>query len=560
MIKLFQSTDTAFESNGDIVLKPLKAKIHKEDNGDYYLNLETGLEYSEYIKEGNIVCVDAPQGQQAFRITNPIKNKSKIQTKAWHITYDSKNLLIADSYVVDKNCSEALAHLNDATDISSPFETYSNIATRNSFRCIRKSLYEAIQTVIDRWGGHLVRDNFLIGVMASIGSDNGVTVRYKKNLKDISCTENWDNVVTKLLPVGKDGILLNALDSSVDKYVYSSINYEIPYTKALNFEQSIDEEEFTVDGVLDETAYKQALIEDLRTQANAYIETNNVPQVNYTLKANLEKITDIGDVVEVIDERLGIDLMTNVIAFEYDCILGKYTQIEFGNFKNKLSDLVSTVTASATAGITEQVTLATDILNAEIQRATEDIWSALGDSYVVYDGDKILILDYLPKESAINVIRLNNEGISISNSGINGTFVPVWSIDGEFNMHSIDIVNLTADLIKGGTYKVGSHDNINGSLEIYSDANIKVATLDKDGLKAVANNGAYLLINRNVGFAGFDKNNNSLFWTENNAFHMKKSAISEEIIMCNKVKCLPIQVSNNNVVINDGIGFFGIGG
>ena len=560
MIKLFQSTDTAFESNGDIVLKPLKAKIHKEDNGDYYLNLETGLEYSEYIKEGNIVCVDAPQGQQAFRITNPIKNKSKIQTKAWHITYDSKNLLIADSYVVDKNCSEALAHLNDATDISSPFETYSNIATRNSFRCIRKSLYEAIQTVIDRWGGHLVRDNFLIGVMASIGSDNGVTVRYKKNLKDISCTENWDNVVTKLLPVGKDGILLNALDSSVDKYVYSSINYEIPYTKALNFEQSIDEEEFTVDGVLDETAYKQALIEDLRTQANAYIETNNVPQVNYTLKANLEKITDIGDVVEVIDERLGIDLMTNVIAFEYDCILGKYTQIEFGNFKNKLSDLVSTVTASATAGITEQVTLATDILNAEIQRATEDIWSALGDSYVVYDGDKILILDYLPKESAINVIRLNNEGISISNSGINGTFVPVWSIDGEFNMHSIDIVNLTADLIKGGTYKVGSHDNINGSLEIYSDANIKVATLDKDGLKAVANNGAYLLINRNVGFAGFDKNNNPLFWTENNAFHMKKSAISEEIIMCNKVKCLPIQVSNNNVVINDGIGFFGIGG
>lgn len=560
MIKLFQSTDTAFESNGDIVLKPLKAKIHKEDNGDYYLNLETGLEYSEYIKEGNIVCVDAPQGQQAFRITNVIKSKSKIQTKAWHITYDSKNLLIADSYVVDKNCSEALAHLNDATDISSPFETYSNIATRNSFRCIRKSLYEAIQTVIDRWGGHLVRDNFSIGVMASIGSDNGVTVRYKKNLKDISCTENWDNVVTKLLPVGKDGILLNALDSSVDKYVYSSINYDIPYTKALNFDQPIDEEEFTVDGVLDETAYKQALIEDLRTQANAYIEANNVPHVNYTLKANLEKITDIGDVVEVIDERLGIDLMTNVIAFEYDCILGKYTQIEFGNFKNKLSDLVSTVTASATAGITEQVTLATDILNAEIQRATEDIWSALGDSYVVYDGDKILILDYLPKESAINVIRLNNEGISISNSGINGSFVPVWSIDGEFNMHSIDIVNLTADLIKGGTYKVGSHDNINGSLEIYSDANIKVATLDKDGLKAVANNGAYLLINRNVGFAGFDKNNNPLFWTENNAFHMKKSAIHEEIVMCNKVKCLPIQVSNNNVVVNDGIGFFGIGG
>lgn len=33
MIKLFNSTDKVFTSNGDKIIIPTKAKIHKEDNG-----------------------------------------------------------------------------------------------------------------------------------------------------------------------------------------------------------------------------------------------------------------------------------------------------------------------------------------------------------------------------------------------------------------------------------------------------------------------------------------------------------------------------------------------
>lgn len=44
MIKLFSSNDKIFNSNGDIVINPSKAKVHKEDNGDYYLNLEASIE------------------------------------------------------------------------------------------------------------------------------------------------------------------------------------------------------------------------------------------------------------------------------------------------------------------------------------------------------------------------------------------------------------------------------------------------------------------------------------------------------------------------------------
>ena len=423
MIKVFGQTDKAFASNGDAVLLPLKARVHKVDNGDFYLDLETGLEYVDFLVEGNIIVANTPQGDQAFRVGNVEKTKRKLSTKAYHVFYDSENYLIADSYVSNKNCNDALDHLNNATDTESPFTTLSDITTIASFRCVRKSLYEAVQTVIERWGGHIVRDNFNIKVMSTIGQDNGVTVRYKKNLKEITCQENWDNVVTKILPVGKDGILLNALDSSADIYLYSSVVYPIPYTKTVSFDQNdIVEDDFKdSQGVTNQTAYKQALIDDLINQASAYLDANSLPQVTYTLKANIEKITDIGDTVEVIDERLGIDLMTNVISYEYDCILEKYTEIEFGNFQQTLNNLVSNISSSIQTDVSGQITTSTATLSSEIQQATDSIWSTLGDSYVIYDGDKILVLDRLPKESAMNVIMINSAGIGLSQTGINGT-------------------------------------------------------------------------------------------------------------------------------------------
>ena len=41
MIRVFQPADTTFTSNGDVVLRPLRAKVHKEDNNDFYLDIET---------------------------------------------------------------------------------------------------------------------------------------------------------------------------------------------------------------------------------------------------------------------------------------------------------------------------------------------------------------------------------------------------------------------------------------------------------------------------------------------------------------------------------------
>lgn len=556
MIKLFNSTDTLYSSNGEKIIIPTKAKVHKEDNGDYYLELETNLDYINDIVQGNILVANTPQGDQAFRISNVTATRKKITAKCYHVFYDSENYLIADSYVVDKNCNDALDHLNSATDNTSPFTTLSDITAINSFRCVRKSLYEAIQTVIERWGGHLVRDNWTIKVMSSIGQDNGVIIRYGKNLKSITCESNWDNVVTKLMPVGKDGILLNSLDDTQDVYVYSGVEYPIPFTKTISFEQNINVEDYET-----EEEYQQALLDDLRIQADDYVNTNCYPKLNYTLKANIEKITDIGDVIEVDDERLNITLLTNVISYEYDCILEKYTELEFGNFTQKLSNLMSNISTATQTAITEANQNLQITLSSELQEAQDNIWNALGSSYCIYEGDKILIVDTLPKEEATNVIMINNGGIGFSQTGINGTFQSAWTIDNVLNMEQINVINLTASLIKGGTLKLGSNLNQNGNLEVYDTANNLIAELNNNGLKMYGSDGSYVLMNNTVGFAGYDRLGNQIYWVNGDEFHQKKSVVEEEITLCNKVRFIPITLydSHNNIT-NDGIGLVNVGG
>lgn len=452
------------------------------------------------------------------------KTQHKLVSKCNHVFYDSRNYLIADSYVVDMNCNDALNHLNNATEPTSEFTTHSDVGNVDSFRCVRKSLYEAIQTVIERWGGHLVRDNFDISIKANIGVDNGIIIQYKKNLKDITTQENWDNVVTKLLPVGKDGLLLNALDPNAEIYVESSVQYSLPYTKTVTFTQDeINQEDFP-----NETAYIQALVNDLYSQALDYLEINQVPQINYTLKANLDKVTDIGDTVEVIDERLGINLMTYVIGFVYDCIFGQYTEVEFGNFTKTLSGLIGNITASVDKTVSAQVQSVTANVEEQINAKTEGIMSILDASYVIYNGDNVLVVDTLPKENATNVIKMDNNGISISNEGINGAFSLVWSIDGSFNAGNLEILNLAYSMIKSGTLSLGSNSDNLGVLKLYDPANNVICKMDNSGLIMFAQNGSYISINNQDGFICYDRNENMLFTLDGDEFKAKKTCCNRK--------------------------------
>lgn len=540
MIRVFRPTDKAYTSNGDVVVQATKATVHKEDNGDFYLDLACGTKYKDYIVSNNFIVADTPQGAQAFRILNPTVTRSKITCKCWHVFYDSQNYLIADSYVVDSTCNVALDHLNSATEPKSQFSTISDVPTIDSFRCVRKSLYEAIQTVIERWGGHLVRDNWSIGIRQRIGTDNGVTVRYGKNLKDIKAVYDWSKVVTKLLPVGKDGLLLNARDASASIYVTSDVQYPVPYTKTVSFSQDIDKEDYGSD---DE--YQAALLDDLLRQATDYINAHNVPAVNYTMSANVERVTDIGDTVEVIDDRLGLDMMTSIISYDWDCILGRYTKLEFGTFQPKLSGLMGSVAGTAESTATKVVGAATSLLSDRIAESESKINGTLSNAYCVYDGNQILIVDSLPKETAHNVMRINSAGIGFSQSGINGSFTSAWTIDGTLNMQQVNVINLVADLIKGGTLHLGGNDNVSGVMEVRSAGGSVIGKLDKDGLRMWANDGSRIEVNASQGLVGYDAKGNATYGVTNGVFYMRNGYVQDSLAVGGLLKMVPIKTDTS---------------
>ncbi len=545
MIKLFGTTDTILTSNGDLIIQPIKAKVHCEDNGAYFLDLECGLEYVDVLTEGRIIAADVPGGTQAFRVGNVNKTNVKLSTRAYHVYYDAKNYLVVDSYVVNKNGNAALDQLNTAAN--SPFTTVSDVSTVQTYRCVRKSLLEAFSEVVTRWGGHLVRDNWDIGLRTTIGQDNGVTVRYRKNIQSINATENWDDVVTKLLPVGKDGILLNAVDPAASLYVESAQQYELPYIKSVNFSQSLERGEDE-----SEEDFKERLVEDLQYQAQQYVDTYCYPSVNYQVKANLEAITGIGDVVEVIDERLGLNLTTNVISYEYDAVLGKYTNVELGNFRETIDGLMGKINSSVQKTINTELTTATAVMNEELKRATAEILAGFENSYVIYEGNQILVVDELPKENATNCIRINRAGIGFSTSGINGPFNSAWTIDGELDMQQINVLNLTADLIHGNTLTLGgAFYPTPGEIRLYDAAGNLIGIIGQNGVKMLGGVGTsevgrpYVLMNNTVGFAGFDESDNKTYWADGDSFYMKKALAQEELTICDTMRFIKIDLTNN---------------
>lgn len=539
MIKVYDSTETLFNHNGLKILHPLKAEVYIEDNGEYYIDIESKIEDKDYLEEGMIIRANTRWGEQGFRLTNPKRRNNRIIVRGNHLWKDSSKYVIVNSYVDTKDCNDALDHINNACDSATPFNTISNINRLNSVRIVRKSLEEAIAVLVEKWNGHIYRDNWTIGIMDRLGQDRGITIKYGKNSKEIEAKENWDDVVTKMLPVGYDGITLPEI------YLESDIQYDVPYTKVIKFDQDIDPEAYKdEEGNLDEEAYTTALIQDLRRQATAYLVENQYFKCNYKVKAEINGVVDLGDVIVVEHEKLGININTNVIALRYDCLRDKYIEVEFGNFTSKLKDLIKKINSDTIEEITQANEVVKVKLEDELNSATSKIWGKLGDSYVIYEGNRILVVDRLPKETATNVMMINAEGIGFSNTGINGTFSSAWLIDGTLDMQNINVINMTASLVKGGTFKVGARVNEAGRIEIYNVANVLIGTFDENGICIYGTDGSRVIINPDE-FAGYDSQNNKIFWMNGDEFHMKKSVVEEEITIASKLRIVSISTGDN---------------
>lgn len=341
MIKVFGATDTVFTSNGDFAIQPLKAKVHKSAT-EYYLNIEVELEYLEDIVQGVIVVAETPQGEQAFRVNNVTQTGKKISARCKHVFFDSERqyfVNLIDS--ISGECGYILTQIYQHTEPIPPFVlSPSGMSGEARVTIVDESLYSALMKTAEAFNCQILMSNYVALFTPTLGQDNGVVIQYGKNLKDISCVEDWSDVCTRIYPFGANGITVDTTAVGLNNaYIDGSTQYRTKYIKSVEFDQSnIKRSDYQT-----ETAYKQALVTDLIAKGEAYLDAHALPEVTYTLKANVEKISNIGDTIVVIDERLGLELETTVTAFDYDSILGKITEVTFGNYRKTAKGMGLTV-------------------------------------------------------------------------------------------------------------------------------------------------------------------------------------------------------------------------
>lgn len=342
MINIYDKKETAFLNNGLAVLNECReCRITEKLNNEYELTLSYSL-YSKkaaYIKPFNVIRADG----QLFRIYNTDKDSKAgtITANARHVFYDLMNFIIEDKRAENKTCQAALEMIIEELGLSDTYSVESDLTETATQYVVKKNGVEAVFLLVNEWQGELVRDNFNIKINASKGADNGVHIRYGKNIIGISEKLNCDNVATWIYPVGTNGITLP------EKYLLNP---------------AWEGSDYPSFAVIKKVEFKDATSEGmLRIEAQKYLDANAVPDVNYKVdfillgqteeyknyKA-LEQV-EVGDIVTVKHSILGIDIKVKVISLEKDILSAKNTKVELGQPLSTLDQYIAEVSRNSEA-------------------------------------------------------------------------------------------------------------------------------------------------------------------------------------------------------------------
>lgn len=446
MIKIFNATDTDFNTAGNIIINPLYChEVKKKSLNGWYIDVEIPIKYKEYIKADKLCVVKTKSklNPQAFRINKNIKyTTKKIKFTAEHVMFDSRKYALLDVRPTDLNGLNGLKYINERTDKTSPFSIVSSdVENINTVYLVRKNLLEAWEIFEERWGGVFDADNWNISFKQKVGNDNGETIAYGKNMQGFEILEDWSNVCTKILPVGPNGLLLKEV------YLESEVQYEVPYTKIVEFQTKLESEEQT----------EANLLNELKNNAEEYLEEYCIPQVSYTVESNINQKLEIGDTIKVLHPS--VKIFTEVLEYEYDLILNKVISLTFGNYKRDVKAKFDSIKNNIE-------TIKQSVSNQEItiKEQTDLINSLNKKGYVYIDENEILILDQLPKEKAKNVWRFGLGGIGFSSNGYEGPFETAITMDGKIN----------ADFIKAGTMSTARIESL---ADFISDTNESISTI-----------------------------------------------------------------------------------
>ena len=505
---LYEGTESTFTSNGlGRLSDAVSCKVTEERNGIYELEMAypiTGIHFSD-IQEGRIILAQPHDGGltepfDIYRIEKPINGICTI--KAEHISYRLNGITVMP--FTAGTIQELFSTIPSKSATTNPFSFTTDLTSTVGYTvaiptAIREMLGGYSDSVLDVYGtGDLEFSRFNVILHQNRGSDNGVTLRYGKNITDIKDVIDMTEVYTGIVPFWTDGESVVTLP---EKAIMSTHASDYPFYIVKPVDLSGDFAEAPTES-------------DLRSAANAYITSNegwklnNNITVSFVALWNTEEYKHIAalervqmcDVVHVLYEPLGIDFTTKVVRTDYNVLQERYNAITLGDTYYSLNNYFDGEINSAEQ---EQTTH----MEKAIARATKLIQGGLG-GHVVFntnaDGEpqEILIMDTDDISTAVNVIRMNLNGIGFSSSGYNGPFTTAWTIDGHFVADFIDTGTLNANIIKAGVLQ---DENANTTFNLATGAltskNLTISstyfTLANDGkITSITSDGRKLVLDK----------------------------------------------------------------
>lgn len=353
MILLHEEYENEYKTNGfgaldNEIIDPL---IHWTLNGEYSISFSYPFHsfLGDQLKLERQIEVVTEDYSDVFRIKEIEKSMGYVKVYCEHKTYDLYDNFIEDIFIVDKTGVEAIKKISEGLVTPHPFILSSEIYDVSSARMVRLNAMQALidssleNSFVSRWGGEIYRHYNEFKIVKKIGINKGVKIQYAKDLIGYTAKINSDNITTRIMPIGFDGLLLPEL------YIDSPlIDMNRPKIKLIKYEEvkaAVGEYKDDEDAVPREEAY-----EELRRLANLEFSENEIdkPTASYEVNFMLLKKTkeykgfeilqDIqgGDLVEVEHIKDGFNVHARVVEYTKNILSGQYKSMKLGDVGTSL--------------------------------------------------------------------------------------------------------------------------------------------------------------------------------------------------------------------------------
>ena len=335
--------------------------VSEERNGGYELEMTypmSGVHYDD-IKYNRVIAAVPFSGgaKQAFRIyklSRPIGGTVTIYAR--HISYDLSYIpcmpfdyVTGVAAVFEQLKTAAGADLGDftfSTDIESTTKYHKEAPSS-----LKSTLGGVSGSVLDIFGGVFEWDNWTVKLNKSCGKQKNITLRYGKDLTDLTQEETIESMYTGCCPFWSKTQENGATQTVTlpEKIIESdyAANYPNPRIEMLDLSTYYD------------TIPKEATIRDIATKYVAAAKNYGVPQVSikvsfvdlrntedYKSIAALEGV-NLDDTISVKFVKLGVSTTAKVEKTTWNVLKDCYDSIELGEVKKGLADSVN----SALAGL-----------------------------------------------------------------------------------------------------------------------------------------------------------------------------------------------------------------